>query len=76
MAVVHIDQPYDRLQTLSTVVAPDVTINFILPLKDGSAQLKDFMQMFEQVSQFYLFFRSNGELCFRIMLLFVWTFVL
>ena len=46
------DQPYDRMQAVSTHLAPDVTVNFVLPLQDGSPYFKEFMQMFEQVSLF------------------------
>ncbi|XP_076813298.1 chondroitin sulfate synthase 1-like isoform X2 [Clavelina lepadiformis] len=48
VATVYVDQPYDRMQAVSTHLAPDVTVNFVLPLQDGSPYFKEFMQMFEQ----------------------------
>nr|CAB3230945.1 chondroitin sulfate synthase 3-like [Phallusia mammillata] len=48
IATVSFDQPYDRMRSIKTQFAPNVKVNFILPLQDGSMDFKEFMQMFEQ----------------------------
>uniref|UniRef100_H2Y568 Hexosyltransferase n=1 Tax=Ciona savignyi TaxID=51511 RepID=H2Y568_CIOSA len=48
IATVCLDQPYGRMTTIRSHTAPNVKVNFVLPLLEGSPHFKDFMQMFEQ----------------------------
>jgi len=38
------------MRPIGTQLAPNIKVNFILPLSDGSPHFKEFMQMFEQVN--------------------------
>nr|XP_009861406.1 chondroitin sulfate synthase 3-like [Ciona intestinalis] len=48
VATVCLDQPYGRMTTIRSHTSPNVKVNFVLPLLEGSPYFKDFMQMFEQ----------------------------